>query len=192
MPGLGGFDVIEAVGPESMPLVVFVTAHDEHAIRAFEVQALDHLLKPVDEQRLLLVLDRVRNRRAGHDDGSLARRLAALLASAAAQRVAVRDRGRILLLRAGEIECVQAEGDYAWLQVGEKTYLVRETMAALEERLGPAFLRIHRSAVVNTAFIREVRPQPNGEALIVLHGGLEFRASRGYADRLRGATGNPL
>jgi hypothetical protein len=119
-------------------------------------------------------------------DGSLARRLTALLGGGAAQRIAVRDRGRILLLFAQEIECVEAEGDYASLRVGEKSYLVRETMAAMEARLGPGFLRIHRSVIVNAARIRELRPQPNGEFMVVLHSGLEVRASRGYADRLRG------
>jgi len=87
---------------------------------------------------------------------------------------------------------VQAEGDYASLRVGEKIYLVRETMAALEARLGPGFLRIHRSAIVNAARIRELRPQPNGEFVVVLHAGLEVRASRRYAERLRGVIGNPL
>jgi two-component system, LytTR family, response regulator len=192
MPGLGGFEVVEAVGPERMPMVVFVTAHDEHAIRAFEVQALDYLLKPVEEERFRLAMARVRKRMSEREDGSLARRLGALLGSARAQRIPVRDRGRILLLGTQEIECIEAEGDYASLRVGAKTYLVRETMSALEARLGPAFLRIHRSLIVNAARIREVRPQPNGELVVVLLGGLELRASRGYADRLQSLIGNPL
>ena len=192
MPGLGGFDVVERIGPARMPMVVFVTAHDEHAIRAFEVEAVDYLLKPIEDERFGRALDRVRNRMSERGDGSLARRLTALLGGGAAQRIAVRDRGRILLLFAKEIECVEAEGDYASLRVGEKSYLVRETMAAMEARLGPGFLRIHRSVIVNAARIRELRPQPNGEFMVVLHSGLEVRASRGYADRLRGVIGNPL
>jgi len=192
MPGLGGFDVVAEIGPERMPMVVFVTAHDEHAIRAFEVQAVDYLLKPIDEGRFGRALDRVRSRMSERADGSFSRRLAALLAAGTAQRIAVRDRGRIVLLAAKDIDCVEAEGDYASLRVGEKTYLVRETMGAMEARLGAGFLRIHRSAIVNAARIRELRPQPNGEFVVVLHSGLELRASRGYADRLRAAIGTPL
>ena len=192
MPGLGGFEVVAEIGPARMPMVVFVTAHDEHAIHAFEVQAVDYLLKPIDDGRFGQALERVRARMSERADGSLARRLTALLGAGSAQRIAVRDRGKILLLPAKEIESVEAEGDYASLRAGEKTYLVRETMGALEERLGPGFLRIHRSTIVNSARIRELRPQPNGEFVVVLQSGAELRASRGYADRLRSAIGDPL
>ena len=169
MPGVGGFDVVAEIGPGRMPMVVFVTAHDEHAIRAFEVQAVDYLLKPIDDGRFGRALDRVRSRMSERADGSFSRRLAALLAAGTAQRIAVRDRGRIVLLAAKDIDCVEAEGDYASLRVGEKTYLVRETMGAMEARLGAGFLRIHRSAIVNAARIRELRHQPNGEFVVVLH-----------------------
>jgi two-component system, LytTR family, response regulator len=192
MPGLGGFDVVAEIGPERMPMVVFVTAHDEHAIRAFEVQAVDYLLKPIDDGRFGQALDRVRGRLNERADGTLSRRLAALLGAGTSQRIAVRDRGRIVLLPSREIDCVEAEGDYASIRAGEKTYLVRETMAQMETRLGTGFLRIHRSAIVNAARIRELRPQPNGEFVVILHTGLELRASRGYADRLRAAIGEPL
>ena len=153
---------------------------------------MDYLLKPIDDARFGVALDRVRTRLGERADGSLARRLTALLNAGNPQRIAVRDRGKILLLAAKEIECVEAEGDYANLRAGEKTYLVRETMGALEDRLGPGFLRIHRSTIVNAARIRELRPQPNGEFVVVLHSGVELRASRGYADRLRAAIGDPL
>jgi len=192
MPGLDGFGVVKQVGPEKMPMVIFVTAHDEHAIRAFEVEAIDYLLKPIDDERFRRALDRARTRLGERSDGSLGRRLAGLLGGQAAQRIAVRDRGRILLIGAKEIDSVEAEGDYASIRVGEKTYLVRETMAAMEGRLGSGFVRIHRSVIVNAARIRELRPQASGEFVVVLQSGLELPASRGYADRVRALIGDPL
>jgi two-component system LytT family response regulator len=192
MPGWSGFDVVEQVGPARMPMVVFVTAHDEHAVRAFEVEAVDYLLKPIDGQRFRRAVGRARERMGEREDGSLGRRLAALLASGGAQRIAVRDRGRIVLLGTREIEFVAAEGDYASVFAGGKSYLVRETMAALETRLGEGFVRIHRSTIVNAARIRELRPLIGGDFTVVLQGGAELRASRGYADRLRGLIGQPL
>ena len=104
----------------------------------------------------------------------------------------MRDRGRILLIGSKEIDSVEAEGDYASIRVAEKTYLVRETMAAMEARLGAGFVRIHRSVIVNAARIRELRPQGGGDFVVVLHSGFELPASRGYADRLRGLIGDPL
>ena len=191
MPGLDGFGVVEEVGPSRMPPVVFVTAHDEHAIRAFEVEAIDYLLKPVDDQRFRRALDRVRARLGERDDGALERKLAALLGARPAH-IAVRDRGRIVLLPAKEIDCVEAEGDYVSLRAGEKTWLVRETMGAMETRLGQGFVRIHRSVIVNAGRIRELKPQAGGEFVVVLASGVELQASRGYADRLRGFIGDLL
>ena len=192
MPGLDGFGVVQQVGAIAMPMVIFVTAHDEHAIRAFETEAIDYLLKPIDDDRFRRAVARARARLGERSDGSLGRRLTSLLGASAAQRIAVRDRGRILLIGAKEIDSVEAEGDYASIRVAEKTYLVRETMAAMEARLGAGFVRIHRSAIVNAARIRELRPLGGGEFVVVLHSGLELSASRGYADRLRGLIGDPL
>jgi two-component system, LytTR family, response regulator len=192
MPGLDGFGVVRQVGASSMPMVIFVTAHDQHAIRAFEVEAVDYLLKPIDDGRFRAALQRARTRLGERSDGSLGRRLAALLGGPAAQRIAVRDRGRIVLIGPREIDSVQSEGDYASIRVADKTYLVRETMTAMETRLGAGFVRIHRSAIVNVARIRELRPQGGGEFVVVLQSGLELRASRGYADRVRGLIGDPL
>lgn len=199
MPGLSGFDVIAQVGPERMPMVIFVTAHDEHAIRAFSVQALDYLLKPIDGDRFLKALDGARRKLADRRDSSLGRKLAALLGERAGgsapsgERIPVRDRGRIVLLDARDIECVEAEGDYVSVRAAGKTYLVRETMTAMESRLGaPRFLRIHRSTIVNVDRVREVRPQTNNEYVVVLRDGLELKASRSYGDRLRQAIGTPL
>jgi two-component system, LytTR family, response regulator len=190
MPGLSGFDVIARIGPSRMPLVVFVTAHDEHALRAFEVEALDYLLKPIDDQRFQRALHRARARLGERQDGTFARKLSALLELE--KRLAVRDRGRIVLVALAEVDRVEAEGDYVSVFAGPKSYLLRETMAAIEARLGPGFARIHRSSIVNVSKILELRPQPGGELGVVLQGGAELRASRGYADRLRKLIGDPL
>ena len=177
MPGLTGFDVVAEVKPERMPVVVFVTAHDEHAIRAFDVQALDYLLKPIDDERFARAVERARERLGERRDGSLARRMAALLAERSASpiaekwsatshpnaRLAVRDRGRIVLLPMGDIVWVQAEGDYVRVHVPGRTHLVRETMTAMEARLAAErFVRIHRSAIVSVRQISELGRRRTG------------------------------
>ena len=206
MPGLSGFDVVAAVQPERMPVVVFVTAHDEHAIHAFDVQALDYLLKPIDDERFARTVERARERLAERRDGTLARRMAALLAERDASpaaaplatgradaRLAVRDRGRIVLVDVADIAWVQAEGDYVRVHVPGRSHLIRETMTAMESRLTPErFARIHRSAIVNVRQIIELRPETNGEFVVVLRDGAQLRSSRSYADRLRSIVGDPL
>ena len=207
MPGLTGFDVVAGVKPDQMPVVVFVTAHDEHAIRAFDVQAVDYLLKPIDDERFARAVERARERLGERRDGSLARRMAALLAERSASpvtagppatshpnaRLAVRDRGRIVLLPVSDIVWVQAEGDYVRVHVPGRTHLVRETMTAMEARLGAErFVRIHRSAIVSVRQISELRPEANGEYVVGLRDGTQLRSSRSYADRLRTVVGDPL
>lgn len=174
MPGMDGFAVVEAVGIERMPLVVFVTAHDTHAIRAFEVQASDYLLKPIDDERFDGALARVRRRLVEQRT-----------VGPVPERLVIRDRGRMLLVAADEIDWVGAERDYVRVYTRARSHLVRETMAAMEARLPAAqFARIHRSAIVNLARIRELRPHANREFTVVLRDGTLLRLSRSYRDRL--------
>jgi two-component system, LytTR family, response regulator len=204
MPGLDGFGVVRAIGVKEMPVVVFVTAYDQHAVRAFDVHALDYLLKPIDDDRFEQAVARARARLAEARAGLLARKLAALVsemsdASASTPatpasteststrdgRILVKDRGRVLIVDEQDIDWVEADGDYVRLHVQGRSHLLRETMAAMEARLDPAhFARVHRSAIVNLQRIRELRPLPNREYVLVLRDGARLRASRSYRDRL--------
>jgi two-component system, LytTR family, response regulator len=191
MPGKSGFDVIGAVGAEAFPRVIFVTAHDRYAIRAFEVHAFDYLLKPIDDERFEAALERARGTLARDRDGDLGRRLTALLgevgrAPAYPERFAVRSGGRVVFVAASEIDWVEAAGDYVTLHVGKKTWLVRETLSSFERRLDPsAFARIHRSAIVNVGRIVEMRPYDNGEYLVLLAGGTRLKLTRSYRHTLQ-------
>lgn len=196
MPGMNGFEVIEAVGLGSFPRVVFVTAHDTFAVRAFEVHAVDYLLKPIDDERFDAALARAREAIALHRDGDLGRRLSSLLRQVEAagperiaaypERLVVRSAGRVIFVPVMEIDWVEAAGDYVRLHVGKKAWLLRETTAALEGKLDPGrFARIHRSAIVNIERIREMRSYDNGEYLVLLHDGTELKLSRGYRQALQ-------
>jgi two-component system, LytTR family, response regulator len=174
MPGMDGFGVVEAVGVERMPLTVFLTAHDTHALRAFEVQASDYLLKPIDDERFDAAIARMRRRLAEQRP-----------APSKPERLVIRDRGRMVLLAVEEVDWVGAEKDYVRVYVRGRSHLVRETMSAMESQLPAAqFARIHRSAIVNLARIRELRPQANREFTVVLRDGTQLRLSRSYRDRL--------
>jgi two-component system LytT family response regulator len=191
MPGMSGFDVIDAVGWDSFPLVIFVTAHDRHAVRAFEVNALDYLLKPIDDERFDLAVARARESFTRERDSDLGRRLASVLQDAGRrgkeggaahpERFVVRSGGRVVFVRADEIDWVEAAGDYVSLHVGKKTWLLRETMGLMEKKLDPSkFARIHRSAIVNVERIGEMRSHDNGEYRVLLRDGTELKLSRGY------------
>jgi two-component system LytT family response regulator len=174
MPGMDGFAVVESVGVERMPLTVFLTAHDTHALRAFEVQASDYLLKPIDDERFDGALARVRRRLAEQRP-----------VRPGPERLVIRDRGRMVLLGIDEVDWVGAEKDYVRVYARGRSHLVRETMAAMESQLPAAqFARIHRSAIVNLSRIRELRPQANREFTVVLRDGTQLRLSRSYRDRL--------
>src|SRR5205085_1786004 len=161
MPGRDGFDVIRAIGPARMPPVIFVTAHDAFALRAFEVHALDYVMKPFPDRRLRQALERVRAPAAG-----LAQRLEALIARLDEPRFEVRLGNRVLLVTSGEIDWIEGASYYALLHAGPETHLVRETMSEIEARLDPRrFLRVHRSAIVRLDRIRELRP--NERALVL-------------------------
>jgi two-component system, LytTR family, response regulator len=186
MPGLDGFAVIEQIGTDRMPVIIFLTAHDEHALRAFEASALDYLLKPIDDERFAQALARARERVR---ERSLARRTeeSALASTVSEQpiRLAIRDRGRVVLVEDRDVDWVEADGDYVRLHVGGKRHLVRETMTAMEARLpGTRFVRIHRSAIVNVSRVRELVPHTNREYLIVLHDGTRLKLSRSFRERV--------
>ncbi|HEX2207759.1 MAG TPA: LytTR family DNA-binding domain-containing protein [Longimicrobium sp.] len=194
MPGADGFAVLEAIDPGAMPHVVFVTAYDEYALRAFEVHAVDYLLKPYDADRFRIALARARERlRAppsrGADDG-LEERIRRVLAEARPapaylDRVLVRTGSRAVFLRVDEIDWLEAEENYVRLHAGRESWLVRGTLAGLEERLDPArFIRVHRSHMVNVASIRELHPWSHGDWMIVLRDGRELMLSRRYRDRV--------
>ena len=190
MPGLDGFGVVTALDAGgTLPHVVFVTAHDEYAVRAFEVHAIDYLLKPFREQRFTQALERVKERLRGRGD-DVASRLRDLLAGIGSrpdylERILVRDGERSVLLDVTRIDWIEAERNHVRLHVGEASHLVRGTITALEGRLDPArFLRIHRSRIVNVERIREIHPWSHGDQLIVLRDGTELIMSRRYRDRL--------
>ena len=191
MPGVDGFGVIEAIGPEKMPTVVFVTAYDEYALRAFEVHALDYLLKPFGRDRFRQTLTHARAHLERRRAGDLGRRLLALVKDLRrdqprTDRLVVKSGGRLFFLRADEIDWVEAAGNYVRLHVGSTSHLLRETMNAIESRLDPEkFFRIHRSRIVNMERIQELQPWLNGEYAVLLRTGSRLTLSRGYREKLQ-------
>ncbi len=191
MPQMNGFEVIEAVGGDRMPLVIFVTAFDQHALRAFQVRALDYLLKPFDRERFSEALERARRQVEREETGDLGRRLLALVKDLRrdqprAERLVVKSGGRLFFLRADEIDWVEAAGNYVRLHVGTTSHLLRETMNAIEGRLDPEkFFRIHRSRIVNMERIQELQPWLNGEYAVLLRTGTRLTLSRGYREKLQ-------
>jgi two-component system LytT family response regulator len=191
MPEVDGFGVIREVGPEAMPAVVFVTAYDEYAVRAFDVNALDYLLKPFDEDRFSRCLTRVEQHLSepGKEE-SLVERLASLVAEQSkprtADRLAIRNSDRITLLQTEEIDWIEAADNYVEIHVGKQVHLMRETLSNLEQRLQPfRFLRIHRSRLVNADRIKELHPLFHGEYELVLSDGTRLTSSRHYRDVLQ-------
>ena len=183
MPEMDGFQVVETIGPEQMPVTIFVTAFDRYAIRAFDSNAVDYLLKPFSPDRLSRALARARDRWLGRQDKDAAQRLFSLLGSRLqsdyAQRLTVASNGRILFVPVEDIDWIEAEGNYARLHVSRKIYDVRETLQALMEKLDPReFVRIHRSTIVNLRRVREVQPWFQGSHIVVLQTGEELRMSR--------------
>jgi two-component system LytT family response regulator len=195
MPGLNGFEVIDAVGGEKMPLVIFVTAYDQHALRAFQVRALDYLLKPFDRERFKEALQRARTHIQRDETGDLGRRLLALVKDLRrdqpkTDRLVVKSGGRLFFLRTDEIDWIEAAGNYVRLHVGTTSHLLRETMNAIEGRLDPEkFFRIHRSRIVNMERIQEMQPWLNGEYAVVLRTGTRLTLSRGYREKLQERLG---
>jgi two-component system LytT family response regulator len=188
MPGMDGFDVIDTLGPAKCPAIVFVTAYDEYALRAFEVHAIDYLLKPFDRKRLRQALTRARAL-ALHEK-NVGRRLIAVMADIRAgrplERLVVKSRGRVYFVRAEEISWIEASGHYLTLHAGRDQHLIRGTITDIESRLDrERFVRVHRSTIVNVDHIKELVPSFHGEYVIVLRDGTRVSSSRGYSDRLQ-------
>lgn len=177
MPRLNGFEVLEAVNPQDMPVVIFTTAHDAHAIRAFEVSAVDYLLKPFKEARFKASVDKARSllRAATHSvDPALSALLAQARGSSGGPRIAVKSPDRILFLRPQEVDFIEAAGNYLVLHVATERHIIRETMTSMESRLGNGFMRVNRSAIVNLNRVREVQPLAAGEYCVVLKTGAKL------------------
>ncbi len=197
MPLLDGFGVIEEIGAENLPpVIVFVTAFDEHAIRAFEINALDYLLKPVDPERFQKMLERVREQIKNSETSDLNRKLSALLENLETvkskseqpvylERVAVKDAGRITFVGVNEIDWISSVGNYVQLHTKSKTHLLRETMDGIERRLNPQkFLRLRRSTIVRIEQIKELHPLFNGEFVAILKDDTKLSSSRRYRKNL--------
>jgi two-component system, LytTR family, response regulator len=200
MPGFDGFSVVKGVMDVDPPLFVFVTAYEEHAIRAFEANAVNYLMKPVDEDKLADTLDRVRTRLAEKRSAEEAEKLKDVLAEIAPDAIEnlpaedegggryekminIKDRGQIFRVDVDSIEHIEAAGDYMCIYTGDNSLILRETMKDLERRLDPrVFQRVHRSTIVNLDQVRQVRPHTNGECFLVLGSGAEVKVSRSYRD----------
>ena len=206
MPGFDGFSVVQGLMEVEPPLFVFVTAYSDHALRAFEAQAVDYLMKPVDEARLADTLDRVRQRLAEKQSVGEAETLKAALAEHAPEAAAdladggtntggevassrfeklinIKDQGQIFRVDVDTIELIEAAGDYMVIKTGDNSLVLRETMKDLEKRLDPRrFQRVHRSTIVNLDLVKQVKPHTNGECFLVLNSGSSVKVSRSYRD----------
>jgi two-component system LytT family response regulator len=195
MPEVDGFGVVAALEATERPAILFVTAHDEYALRAFEVHALDYLLKPFDTERFERALDRVREQIRLRRERTFDPRIEALLAQLRPdtrylKRIAVKTRGRTRVVSIADIDWISAEGNYLSLHAGSEAHLIRETLGALEQQLDPErFARIHRSTIVNLDRVREISPLFNGDQSVRLADGTELTASRSYYDSLRALLG---
>ena len=197
MPELDGFGVLRELGADAMPPVIFVTAHDEYAIRAFEVNAVDYLLKPATRDRFQQAMARVRERLSAQG-GADNRHVRALLQQLSAPpkylaRVALRAAGRISFVNVEDILYVQAAENYVQLHLKSARHLLHVPIATLEASLDPGmFLRIHRSMIVNVKQVKELETGPHGEYIVVLQGGTKLQSSRGYRDKLKAWASNPF
>lgn len=201
MPGFDGFSVVQGVMDIDPPLFVFVTAYSEHAIRAFEAQAIDYLMKPVEPDRLADTMDRVRGRLADKRTSEEVERLRTVINEVAPESaeipaveeematsrfeklINVKDRGQIFRVDVDSIERIDAAGDYMCIYTADNSLILRETMKDLEKRLDPrTFQRVHRSTIVNLDQVRQVKPHTNGECFLVLESGAQVKVSRSYRD----------
>jgi two-component system, LytTR family, response regulator len=195
MPVMDGFEVLKQLVPDEMPLVIFTTAYDQYALRAFEAHALDYLLKPFDHERLHNAIERARMELGRSQEREFTRRILDLLSYVrsekpssypAENRLVVRAKGRIVFLNSDEIDWIEASANYVRLNVGKESYLVRETIGRISDRLNPNhFVRIHRSTIVDVRKIKELIPVNSGEYVVVLTNGKELSCSRGYRTALQ-------
>jgi len=198
MPEMDGFDVLAHVGPEQIQAIIFVTAFDQYALKAFDVHALDYLLKPFDDERFERALELAKSQIAAREINKLSKRLFALLEERESERkgaiteqesyltrLMIKASNRMVLLKVADIDFIEADGNYAKLHVGRKAHLLREKMHDLEGRLDPAkFVRIHRSVIVNLDRIKEMQPHFNGDYVVILEDGTQLRLSRTRREHL--------
>jgi two-component system LytT family response regulator len=197
MPEIDGFSVVREIGPDLMPPVVFITAHDQYAIAAFEINAIDYLLKPVTEQRFRKALERAKSRMSLRpaDEG---RQILSLLETIAQpqrylKRLAVRVAGKTVFVEVEDVEWMEAAENYVQLHAGRTAHLLHVAMNTLEKSLDPSlFLRIHRSVIVNIKRIKELQPAMHGEYVITLENGVRLQSGRMYNEKLRALAANPF
>lgn len=201
MPGFDGFSVVKGVMEIEPPLIVFVTAYQEHAVRAFEANAINYLMKPVEQDKLADTLDRVRTRLVQKRSAEEAEKLKIVLAEVAPDAmdalpdevdagtdryekiINIKDRGQIFRIDVDTIEHIEAAGDYMCIRTADNSLILRETMKDLERRLDPRmFQRVHRSTIVNLNQVRQVKPHTNGECFLILESGAQAKVSRSYRD----------
>jgi len=192
MPELDGFGVVDKVGGDKMPAVIFVTAHDQFALKAFDVHAVDYLLKPFDKERFKTALRRALDQIQRRQTGDLSQQLSALLADVRPEskpkhleRLAIKSSGRVVFVKVDDIDWIEAADNYVSLHVGAEEHLHRETMASIEGQLPLAkFMRISRSTIVNVDRIKELQPLFHGEYAVILRNGTRLTLSRSYRDKL--------
>lgn len=204
MPEMDGFAVLSALPPDQLPFIIFVTAYDQYALRAFEIHALDYLLKPFDRERFDQAFEQARRTLTRERASDVSERILCLLEERGAtgsqtpaqqhlERFVIKADGRVFFLRADEIEWIEAEGNYVSLHAGQRTYLFREAISTLETQLDPrTFRRIHRSTIVNIDCIRELHPMFRGEYRVVMRDGTELKLSQTYRDNLQLHLGGAL
>ncbi len=191
MPELDGFGVVEAIGPSLMPPTIFATAFDQHAIQAFEVSALDYLLKPIDPDRMAKALDRVRAWQRSAEPENLRMQLEGLLATVRQEdphltRILVKQDDHHLIVKVSDIQWIEAEDNYVRMHMDSTSYLLRMSMSAMVTRLDPRqFRRIHRSSIVNLDFIREIHPWFSGDHVVMMKDGTRLTMSRTYRDQFK-------
>jgi two-component system LytT family response regulator len=191
MPDLDGFEVAAKINRTRMPIIIFVTARDDAALKAFDAHAMDYIVKPCRPDRLRLALERPRHQIQYNQTGEIQQKLDELLhdlevSSRYPERLTIKSNGRILFLRVTDIDLVEAADNYVKLHIGNETHLFRETMAALEEKLSPErFVRISRSAIVNVESVKELDPLFHGEYRVSLRNGTRVTLTRSYREQLR-------
>jgi len=198
MPEMDGFSVVKEIGAEQMPAVVFVTAHDQYAIQAFEINAIDYLLKPVTEERFTKALERVKLRIRLKPEDEANRQIISLLETIAAprrylKRLAVRSAGKTVFVEVEDIDWMEAAENYVQLHAGRSGHLLHVAMNTLEKSLDPEmFQRIHRSVIVNVKRIKELQPALHGEYVITLQNGVRLQSGRIYHEKLKALAANPF
>jgi two-component system LytT family response regulator len=198
MPELDGFGVLEAIDETKAPVIIFVTAYDQYALRAFEVHALDYLLKPFDRERFDKALQRAKHQIARERAGAVNQELVALLTRLKArpkplERLVIKSAGRVFFLRAEEIDWIEAAANYVKLHVGKESHLLRETINGLAAKLDPdKFLRIHRSTIINLERVKELQPWFHGDYVVILKDGTQLTSSRNYREQLHKLLGKSV